>query len=101
MDSSLAVLIRDNSKWKWAAGLTTDPQHLRKLPALTGPIDDAFMERFVFVTPTGKPLNETVGRWSDAELSHANKMWRDIFRGDAPVKADNAIDDTDLAARQI
>ena len=30
---------------------------LRKSPGLTGPVDDAFMEPFVFVRPTGRPLN--------------------------------------------
>ena len=52
------------------------------MPGLSGPIDDAFMEPFLFVRPTGKPLNEKVAAWSDAELRHATKMWRDLFRGD-------------------
>jgi dienelactone hydrolase len=101
IDAGRAVLTKDSGKWKWIDGLTNDPQHLRKLPGITGPIDDAFMDRFVFVTPTGKPLNEAVGRWANAELSLAKKMWRDIFRGDAPVKDDTAINDTDLAAANL
>jgi hypothetical protein len=59
------------------------------------------MDRFLFVRPTGKPLNEKLGAWTTAELAHATKMWRDIFRGDAPVKDDTALSDADLAANNL
>ena len=39
------------------------PTELRKHHGLQGPIDDAFIDSFVFVRPTGKPLNDTVGEW--------------------------------------
>ncbi len=68
-----------------------------KRPGLTGPIDHAFMSPFVFVRPTGKPLNGTVGAWVTGEIAHATKMWRDIFRGDASVKDDTALTDEDIA----
>jgi len=74
---------------------------LGKHPGLTGPIDDAFMDSFVFVRPTGKPFNDKVGSWAQAELAHATKMWRDIFRGDAPVKDDTAVNDEDIASRNL
>ncbi|MCX6952173.1 MAG: hypothetical protein NTV51_08400, partial [Verrucomicrobia bacterium] len=38
----------------WKAGAVTG---LRKSPGLTGPVDDAFMDAFTFVRPTGKALN--------------------------------------------
>ncbi|MBI5767409.1 MAG: prolyl oligopeptidase family serine peptidase [Verrucomicrobia bacterium] len=74
---------------------------LRKRPGLTGPIDDAFMEPFVFVRPTGQPLSEKLGTWTTGELARATKMWRDIFRGDAPVKDDSALTDTDIANQNL
>ena len=73
----------------------------RKHHGVSGPIDDAFMDTFVFVRPTGKPLNAKVGAWTTAELAHATKMWRDIFRGDAPVKDDSAITDADIKANNL
>jgi pimeloyl-ACP methyl ester carboxylesterase len=73
----------------------------RKIPGLSGPINDAFMDPFLFVRPTGRPLNEKVGAWADAELRHATKMWRDIFRGDAPVKDDTAVTADDIANRNL
>ena len=37
---------------------------LRKRHGLQGPIDDAFLDRFIFVRPTGKAWNEAVGKWA-------------------------------------
>ncbi len=68
-----------------------------KRPDVCGPIDHAFMSHFLFVKPTGKPLNETVGAWTKSELAHATDFWRKVFRGDAPVKGDCAITDEDIA----
>jgi hypothetical protein len=48
-----------------------EPAGLQKRHALQGPIDDAFMNSFLFAKPTGKPLNEAVGKWADSELNHA------------------------------
>ncbi|MFM1749699.1 MAG: hypothetical protein RLZZ188_3365, partial [Verrucomicrobiota bacterium] len=83
---------------RWVPGA---PAGLRKAPGLTGPVNDAFMAPFLFVRPTGRPLNAAVGSWAAGELDHASKMWRDIFRGDAPVKDDAAVTDADLAGRNL
>ncbi len=61
-----------------------------------GPIDHAFMSSFLFVRPTGKPLNDKVGAWATGELEHATGFWRKVFRGEAPVKNDTAITDDDI-----
>jgi dienelactone hydrolase len=88
-----ATYVKVGRTWKKAPATAG----VRKTPGLQGPIDDAFMAPFVFARPTGKPLNDTVGQWVQAEFDHAVKMWRDIFRGDAPVKDDRAITDEDVA----
>jgi hypothetical protein len=67
-----------------------------KHPGLCGPIDHAFMSSFLFVRPTGKPLNDKVGAWAKGELEHAVGFWRKVFRGEAPVKDDTAISDDDI-----
>ena len=69
---------------------------VRKKPLFCGPIDHAFMQPFIFVKPTGKPLNEKVDAWAKGELDHATEFWRRVFRGDAPVKDDTAITDDDI-----
>jgi hypothetical protein len=74
---------------------------LRKRHGLQGPIDDAFLDSFLMVRPSGKPLNEQVGKWADAEQAHAIEHWRRQFRGDARVKADTEITDDDIANHHL
>ena len=59
---------------------------LRKQHGLQGPIDDAFMDSFVFVTPTGTPRCSGRREVGDAEQKHAITEWRRQFRGEAQVR---------------
>ncbi|MCX7005744.1 MAG: prolyl oligopeptidase family serine peptidase [Kiritimatiellaeota bacterium] len=79
---------------QWKNGpLTT----LHKNPGVCGPLDHAFMSRFLFVRPTGRPLNATVGAWTKAEMELARSEWRRVFRGEAPIKDDVAVTADDIA----
>jgi hypothetical protein len=62
-----------------------------KKPGLQGPIDDAFMDSFVIVKPTGTAKNAQVQAWVEKELKHAVDHWRSQFRGDARVVDDKAV----------
>jgi pimeloyl-ACP methyl ester carboxylesterase len=73
----------------------------RKRPGLTGPIDDAFMEGFVFVRPTGRPFQADVAAWVEHELTAARRLWRDVYRGDVPVKADREVTEDDIASKHL
>ena len=85
----------------WQPVASDDDGTLRKRHGLQGPIDDAFMDSFLMVRPTGTALNEKVGHWADAEMRHAVDHWRRQFRGDAPVKDDKDITDADIAAPNL
>lgn len=61
-----------------------------KRPGLQGPIDDAFMESFVFVRPTGTPLNPALGEWTKQEMERAAYAWRKFYRGDVRIIDDTA-----------
>ena len=74
---------------------------LRKRHGLQGPIDDAFLDRFTFVLPTGQSLNERVGKWALSESEHAIAHWRKQFRGEALVKRDADVTDTDIAESNL
>src|SRR5207247_2378809 len=74
---------------------------LHKRHGLSGPIDDAFMDAFIFVRPTGRVLNEKVGAWTASELERAIVEWRRVFRGDARVKNDNEITAEDIAQNNL
>lgn len=86
---------------KWAVVPSPDEGTLAKRHGLQGPVDDAFLESFVMVRPTGQPLNEKVGKWTAAEMTHAVEHWQKQFRGDAPTKDDTAITDEDIASRNL
>lgn len=90
-------LRRDEGGWQ----LGKPASELRKRHGLTGPIDDAFLGRFLFVRPTGTPFHEATGAWAQGELAHAIKLWRDLFRGDVRVKDDTAVCDDDLASSNL
>ncbi len=68
----------------------------RKRPGMQGPIDDAFMDSFLFVLPTGKSSDVEFQRWVETESKHARDHWRKHFRGDV-----RAVDDRDLTKDQI
>jgi hypothetical protein len=74
---------------------------LRKRHGLQGPIDDALMDSFIFVRPTGQAAHPAVGQWATAELDRAVEHWRRHFRGQARVKDDTAITDEDIATANL
>lgn len=98
-DGSLRIqLQKDGTGWKIGTLPAGSP---RKRHGLQGPIDDAFLDRFVMVRPTGKPAQDAIGKWVDAEQRHALEHWRSQFRGEALVKDDTAVTDEDIAASNL
>jgi hypothetical protein len=69
---------------------------LFKRHKLQGPIDDAFMERFIVVAPSGKSKNPLVQRWVKFELQHFLDRWRALMRGEPQVKKDSEITAEDI-----
>ena len=98
-DRSFSVQLHQDDDG-WHLGGRTKPG-LRKRHDLQGPIDDAFMDSFVFVRPTGEAAHEEVGRWAAAELDRAIEHWRRHFRGEARVKDDTDVSDEDIAGANL
>jgi len=99
-DGSWHVRLRLNDKGEWKA-VEGDPEGLHKRHNLQGPIDDAFMDSFIFVRPTGAASNEAVGKWAEAELTRAIEHWRRHFRGDARVVKDVDLTDEMIQSSNI
>jgi hypothetical protein len=57
----------------------------------TGPIDQAFCKKFIFVAPSGKSSNPKVQAWVEQEMQHQLTRWRELMRGEIRV-----VKDTDL-----
>jgi dienelactone hydrolase len=93
-----ASLVRRGGHWVLGELL---PDQLRKRHDVQGPIDDAFMDSFIFVRPTGKSSSAAFAAWVENEQGHAIEHWRRHFRGEARVKDDTAISDQDIAAANL
>ena len=74
---------------------------LRKKHDLQGPIDDAFMDSFLVVRPTGAAKYPKVGEWARKEGDRAVEHWRRHFRGEARVKDDSNVTDADIASSNL
>jgi hypothetical protein len=77
------------------------PKSLVKRHGLQGPIDDAFMDSFLIVTPSGQAMNEKTGAWFKSEQEHAIKHWRQQFRGEARQTTDDALTEAQIAQHNL
>jgi dienelactone hydrolase len=91
-------LVKSGERWELQKEAATG---LRKRHDLQGPIDDAFMDSFVFVRPTGGAAHSAVGNWVTQEQTRAVEHWRRHFRGEARLKDDTAITDADIAQSNL
>ena len=90
---------KENGNWKVFD--TLDDGKLRKKPGLQGPIDDAFMDSFLFVKPSGKSAHAKVNEWVDAEMNRAISEWRKQFRGIPRVKMDQEVNEVDINSHHL
>jgi len=93
-------LRRQGDQWK-PVDAAQEAGQLAKQPGLSGPIDDAFLDPFLMVKPTGTAMNPELHAWTQHEMNRAAFEWRRQFRGDAPVKDDQSITDADIAAHHL
>ena len=90
------VELRKGSAGWQLAGEAISAQRLEKSPSLQGPIDDAFVEPFIVVRPTGKSAHPAVGQWVADEQARFVERWRTLFRGQV-----REVDDKDLTDEQM
>lgn len=77
---------------KWVAGKKLNG----KRHGVQGPIDDAFMDSFIIVKPSGKP-----SAWVESEMNRAIREWRRQFRGEPRVKLDSEITPEDIKSANL
>ncbi len=105
---------RPASDWSWRAAFhraadgwmsgprpATGADDVRKRHGLQGPIDDAFLESFLFVHPSAQGFHETTAVWVDAEMERAKEQWRRHFRGAVRVKEDRQVTDEDISRHNL
>lgn len=89
-------LRKGSAGWRLAGDEALSMTGLAKSPGLQGPIDDAFVEPFIVVRPTGKASYPAVEKWVAAEQARFVERWRTLFRGQA-----REVDDKDLTDDQM
>jgi poly(3-hydroxybutyrate) depolymerase len=89
-------LHKAGGKWTWG-----EPEGLIKRGGLQGPIDDAFVGKFVVVGPESPASDAKVRRWIDFELGHFRDRWRALMRGDLPEKRADEVNSVDLAGANL
>ena len=83
-----------NGAWKTAPLETTG---LRKKHGLQGPIDDAFLEPFLVVRPTGTPWNAAANDEALQILARFERQYALAYRGHVRVKDDRDVTADDIA----
>jgi len=96
-----ATFARDPKNGEWTQVAAQADKGAHKRHGLSGPIDDAFMDSFLYVAPTGQPFNAKVGGWAKSEMERGAREWRRQFRGDAPTKTDAQVKDEDIAKSNL
>ncbi len=91
-----AAFVKVAGKWQAGAG-----SGLRKRPGLQGPIDDAFLDSFLCVTPTGTPKDAAAHRFAMARLDTFRANWDKFLRGDLRVKDDRAVSNEDIRQHHL
>jgi pimeloyl-ACP methyl ester carboxylesterase len=82
------ALFKEEGTWK--SGLLSRVE-LRKNMDLHGPIDDAFKQGFVVVTPSGVSKNKRFQQWMEFELRHLRDRWRALMRAELPEASDEEV----------
>lgn len=97
----LGSFTKKDGKWQSGSALRAPRSALVKRHGLQGPIDDAFMDSFLFVKPTGTAMNAAAGAWVNDEFAYATSQWRRQHRGEPRVKDDSAVTGADIAAHNL
>ncbi len=101
-DPSVPLLFaKSNGRWDRGSAPRAAVGAWVKTHGLQGPIDDAFMESFLFVKPTGTAMNAKAGAWVEDELTYATGQWRRQHRGEPRVKNDSAVSGSDIAQHNL
>ncbi len=85
----------------WAVAKNGPASGLHKTHALQGPIDDAFLDPFLLVRPTGKAWNDEVNAQALRTMTRFDRLWGKFFRGHPFVKDDKDVTEADFAKYHV
>jgi predicted esterase len=94
----ISLQLKDGS---WSIEDAASRVALRKVPELQGPIDDAFMQPFVVVPPDRTSSSSARQAFYQRELDYTVRRWRQVFRGDLPVRKISELTTDDLQNKNL
>lgn len=89
---------------KTASGWRAAPlkrEGLHKTHGLQGPIDDAFLDPFLLVRPTGTPWNQAAHELALKRLERFDQTYARFYRAHPRVKNDTDVTDADFARYNV
>jgi len=100
---SFSSVSGDELRFHKRAGVWTegDDTSIRKRHGLQGPIDDAFLESFLCVRPTGRAANDIAGRYAQEKLDIFADDYSKYFRGQVRIKDDSSVTPADIAEHHL
>lgn len=95
-DSSELYFYYHSNTWN----LGQQQKDLAKKPQQQGPMDDAYMSKFIVVTPdtTDSPLLQN---WVDFELEHLRKRWKELYRATLPECKANELTEAQIKTHNL
>ncbi len=90
-------LVKREGKWEQQHSDAAAAGSPIKRPGLQGPIDDAFLDPFLVVLPSGKCRHPAVQQWVDFESGRFLDRWVGLYRGAPRVKRDYEVTAEDLS----
>jgi hypothetical protein len=104
--SLTSELVLDKQADGWTARVvsrtaTDEPSSLRKTHGRQGPIDDAFLESFLCVRPTGTPRQKRAHQYALAALDGFARDFARWMHGDVRMKDDTEVTSADIAAHHL
>jgi predicted esterase len=99
LEKPTVLLTKANGKWVLPPDQAEAFAVLQsvKKPGLQGPIDDAFLEAFLVVTPDTPPANPLLAKWVTDEIAYLKERWETTFRGTLRLKKASEVTAEDAA----
>jgi len=96
-----AELVLEKAASKWRLAKSGKWAGLHKVHALQGPIDDAFLDPYLLVRPTGTPWNEPANKHALRILEHFDHAWAMNYRAHPRIKDDKDVTEADFAKYNV
>ena len=94
-------LVIEKSPAGWRLASPKESAVLRKTHGLQGPIDDAFLDPFLLVRPTGTPWNVAVHQHALTRLERFDRTYARFYRAHPRIKNDTDVNETDFAKYNV